>query len=157
MFEKIKENVNDEYKKTISDFEKDKINGYFNVNKEKIITKVMLSSATRKFVSRYLSGLRSDEPFKKNENIMYMLMSKEDLWDKDIFNNDKFNTEMEEMIDMNIKVEQAVELWNVLGDDREIFGEDVIKNVKKNEEEEGNKKENNKKKRDIHKKKRILP
>ena len=156
-FEKIKENVNDEYKKTISDFEKDKINGYFNVNKEKIITKVMLSSATRKFVSRYLSGLRSDEPFKKNENIMYMLMSKEDLWDKDIFNNDKFNTEMEEMIDMNIKVEQAVELWNVLGDDREIFGEDVIKNVKKNEEEEGNKKENNKKKRDIHKKKRILP
>lgn len=55
----IKNNINkDEYGKKLTEQEKQKIDEYFNnLNKECIINKLNLSTALRRYISRYLSGL----------------------------------------------------------------------------------------------------
>ena len=155
-FEKIKENVNIDYKKEISKEGRDRINDYFNLpNQNRLITKEILSSGVRKFISRYLSGLRSDITVKVDDNIFYSLPYKPDLWSKEIYDNPKFSDEFEDITELDIKVKEAIDLCRVLGDDRELFGEDlIIKKNKENNEERINGNPNNtskklKKKRQI--------
>ena len=92
-YHQIINNINIELKKPVENNIKDKINQYFNNNR--LITKQILSNAIRKFFSRYLTGQRDDQELKENENLMIMLRYKEEIWDKNLFNNDKFDEEFD--------------------------------------------------------------
>ena len=117
-YEQIVDNINEFYKKEISEDEKQKITNYFESvknNKNKIITIEILSNAVRKFISRFLSGKREDTEYKEEEPLLLFIEYKEDIWDKNVFNNDKFNDEIEEMREsFEVHTSQSVEFYEFL-------------------------------------------
>jgi len=117
-YEQIVDNINEFYKKEISDDEKQKITNYFeNIknDKNKIITIEILSNAVRKFISRFLSGKREDTEYKEEEPLLLFIEYKEEIWDKNVFNDDKFNDEIEEMMEsFEVHTSQSVEFYEFL-------------------------------------------
>ena len=120
----IKENVNEIYNKKISEENTQKITKYFT-NKNLFITKLKLATAVRKFISRFLSGRRSDEEFKATESILMYLQNKEEIWEKSMFYNEKFDQDMEKLFEefSDIKLENSLTFYDVLGQDLELLGE----------------------------------
>ena len=128
----IKKNVLPDYQLAINEEIKNHIVNYFNRNEDKkIIDKKNFSTALRKLISRYLSGLRQDIDIDTNKNLI-LYISKEDLWDKAIINNEEFQKEINEILSIEIKIGQFFNLYNLIGED-EILKEDInIKNENQN-------------------------
>ena len=115
------------YLEDINDDIKIKLNKKFNEQKN-IINKIDLCSAIRKFISRNLSG-KSYEYIDKNKKLEIYLINKE-LWPQNYF-------DLEDDIysifdDLNIKVSQAVKLYDYLGGDESKLKE-IINKYKNNE------------------------
>ena len=137
-WEKIKENLMDVYLmnidekslKTIDDFfiNEYKDNNNQNINNQKLITKRNLSTAIRRFVSRYLSGKRGQIEINENHNLIYYL-TKHELWDDYAFIfNEEFEVELSmifgyEDTDVKICVGQATKLYEHLGGDKSFLNE----------------------------------
>ena len=139
-YPQIVENVNDDYKKEIEREEIEKINKYFSKENDKLIKKMLFATKVRRFISRFLSGKRGENEIKEDENLLYFIQVKEEFWEKEIFNNPKFDEEFENMVNaFDIKVNQSISFYNVLGGDKELLGdknefEDKDDNEEKDEE-----------------------
>ena len=133
-YDQIIDNVNEFYKKEISEDEKNKIKNYFEQIKtddSKIIQIDVLSNAVRKFISRFLSGKREDTEYKEQEPLLQFIEYKEEIWDKEIFNDDKFNDEIEGIMKYFIvHTSQSVEFYAFLNKNNNSF----IYNANLNEE-----------------------
>ena len=58
-----------------------------------------------------------------------------DLWDPTIYNQENFKKELNDLKEMNVKVNKTIYLYDFLGDDiDEKYFENVIKILKKEEE-----------------------
>ena len=118
-FPKLINNINPIYKEDINDEEINKINLYFEKNKDIIINKEILAISIRRFISRFLTGDRIQIQFKEDENILYFIQIKEEFWSDKIFNNSKFDEEIEIMSkSFFIKVNQSVKFYQYLEKNR---------------------------------------
>jgi len=144
-YEEIKRNVSNDYKRILSDKKREKINLFYLEHPQTIITKNRLATAVRRFVSRFLT---KEDDLDKGKELLEFLFAKEEFWEKEIFNNEKFDQEgvflsnsirsngkfkfyQTNLIEINneeneIKISEAVDLYEFLGGDRE-----NIVNVKK--------------------------
>ena len=125
-WDKIKENLSNTYLKDINNDIKNKINDFFKNKNNKIITKMNLSKAIRRFVSRYLSGKRGENEINENNNFIYYLC-KEELWDqKDIVDNPEFDRDLSLLFDTDksptmISVGQAAKVYEYLGGEMQLY------------------------------------
>ena len=135
----ILENVSDIYKKKLNDKQKKDLNKYFE--KKRQITKSQLATTIRKYISRYLSGTKQTDYQNEDENIFEIIRYKEELWEENIFHNDKDknidmneevieNDNFDDMIEkMNksfrINVSNSTDFYEVLGGDNLEFGQGV--------------------------------
>ena len=98
-----------------------KIVKYFNeaeYNQDKKIKKIIFCTALRKFISRYIKSV-------KEENNLLNEIMRLDLWELKIAECDSFKIEIEEIrvvmidpYDGYLKVGQALDLYNLLGEDK---------------------------------------
>ena len=158
-FGEFRKNIDPSYKDQISDNKKEKINNYL-LNLEKkgnsLLDKVKICTIIRKFISRSLVGIREDLEIGPNIELFGILIYKEDCWDKEIFTNNRINKEIEDLQTLDIKVAEILNLYDFLGGDSSLLGDNIQKKIiEKEEEEEAKdqaKKIKNKKKRKIGKK-----
>jgi hypothetical protein len=114
-FPKLINNINPIYKEDINDEEINKINLYFEKNKDIIINKEILAISIRRFISRFLTGDRIQIQFKEDENILYFIQLKQEFWSETIFNNSKFDEEIDLMSkSFFIKVNQSLNFYRYL-------------------------------------------
>ena len=100
-FAPIIKNLQEHYKKKIDENQKNAINKLFDEKKFKLITKKSLSTACRKFISRYLVGSRKDTEFNENEDLSFHL-TREEFWPKEFYdvkgNDDVKNNDLNYII-----------------------------------------------------------
>ena len=130
-WDEIKANINNEFKKTLEDEKKYEIRQYFDdLNPNCIINKLNLSTAIRRFISKYLSGLTNDND-KSEKNLLIPELSRADLWDYSFVDHPYFQKEMEKINNkLKITIGYAMDLYEVLGGD-EILKTNLRKTVKK--------------------------
>ena len=134
------ENVNKEEKKPKLDEEIIKKLNYIFEKKDLIITKESLASAIRLFISLVLYREKEKDKDKKiksnRKNIIDYLKAK-DLWEAKIYNNEKFEENLEEIKLLNIKIKEILWFYYYLIDYKDEGFEDEIKeHIKKLKEEE---------------------
>ena len=113
-FKVIIDNLPITYKEELNQNQKEKIKKYFTEKKELLITKEILQIALMRFIIRYLSGTRQDIDIKKEEDLIIRLQYREDIWDKEVMNNEKFDDEIYEIMNFSIKVSNCVSFYNTL-------------------------------------------
>ena len=128
----IKNNISIDYKLILEGETIKKIIKYFedNNNKQKIVNKINFTSALRKLISRYLVGTRQNVHYRTETQLIFIII-KEDIWDKNIIDNDDFDNELNEILNKDIVIGQAFDLYNKLEGDlllnsyieEKIFGE----------------------------------
>ena len=125
-WEKIKENITPYYLKNINDNIKKKIDKFFENSNNKIITKVNLSTAIRRFVSRYLAGKNVINRINENNNFIYYIFN-EELWDdKNIIKESEFISNLNEIFDNDksknmISVGHILKVQEYLGDEIQLY------------------------------------
>ena len=144
-YKPIINNLPQVYKKPIEDKEGKEILKLFEDKKFKLITKVNLASACRKFISRYLTSSRKDDDINEDNDLSDQLIRYE-FWSKEILGReDDLNKELNYLKNLNITVGQCFELYNLMGyDEKDEFKgikmkEDVIKGDGDNEDDEDHK------------------
>ena len=117
-WDEIKRNINNEYIKTFVDDEKQKIKKYFdNLGNNCIINKLNLSTAIRRFISKYLSGLTQETEFDENKPLMFQL-KRDDIWDNSLATHPFFEKEMDKIHELfKIKIGYVMDLYELLGGD----------------------------------------
>lgn len=116
-FEKIKENVSKDFREALAENKKDLINKFYIDNPNTILTKNRIATSVRRFISRFLT---KDDDFDNSKELFSILFAKEEFWDKDIFNNEKFDDENYYFYDFDIKISESLNLYEFLGGDKEI-------------------------------------
>ena len=140
----ISEDIIKEIKKCQSNLDKiakEKIINYYK-NKHHI-SKQDLASAIRLFMTFVLFPEEQKNKIKSNNNNIIKYLTPPDLWKKDIYSDvDNFNKNLNELKEMNIKINQINSLYEALGKDIEKnYFDDVIEMIKKEEEEGGEEEE----------------
>ena len=138
-FEEFKKNIDPSYKEQIAEEKKEKIEKYFSEHPNNILNKLIISTTIRKFISRSLVGIREDIEIGANIELFSILIYKEDCWNKEIFTNALFVQEIEGLQQLDIKVGEILNLYEILGGDSVLLGE-IVKN-KVEEKVEENKKQ----------------
>ena len=141
-FDEFKKNLDPLFKRDIKEESMIKIEKYFKNNPNGFLNKLEISSAIRKFISRNLVGLRDDNNYDRNQELFFILKFKRDCWNAQIINNVNFGKEIEKLIELDIKIENVLNLYEKLGGDTQLLGE-AIKN-KFSEAEKNNKQEKKK-------------
>ena len=121
-WDEIKEKINNEYKKTFEEKEKQKIKKYFDeLSNNCIINKLNLSTSIRRFISKYLSGLTQDTEFSENKSLMEEL-KRDDLWDYSFTSHPYFEREINAINSLfDIKIGYAKGLYDLLGGDESLL------------------------------------
>ena len=149
IFDDIKVEIK-KYQNKLDENSKESINKYNEKEKKHIINKKDFAYAIRLFVSLVLLFEENKEnKIKYNNNNIINYLKSEDLWKKEIYNNDKFDGNLNEFKLMNFHIDQIIPLYEELGKDIEDnFFDDVkrqIKNEEPDEEEEVEEEENERK------------
>jgi hypothetical protein len=132
-----------EYNESLNDDLINSIDNYFAKN-ESIITKKNFAYAIRIFTSFVLLQEKDKESrIHSNNNNLINYLKSSDLWTKDIYDNQEFDKNLNELKLFNIKINQAIPLYNHLGND---FDENYFDDVKKKINEKNNEKDNEKEK-----------
>lgn len=136
-WDEIRQNINKDYNKKLTEKQINELESYFKENNNnRIITKINLSTAIRRFISKYLSGDR--EVIEKNENNDLILeLKRADLWDYSFVFHPYFEEEMEKIKKFNFKVSQSMDLYVQLGGDENLLQEIkhlIIEKPKNNED-----------------------
>ena len=128
-----------------------KIEKYYSIPRE-LITKDILAKAVRKFISRNFSSKRLFNGFNPKSNLLDFIPFGEDrtdYWDVKICGNKGFEEVMEQVKNScDVKIENAVEFYRVLGGDSFDFSNAEIDHSKENDSNQlnnENKKEEKKK------------
>ncbi len=89
-------------------------------------------------------GKENNKISPQNELFLY-LQNREDIWKKEIKDNANFDEEISQLSEIKILVQHSIDFYDVLGGDKILLGDEVIKEIKNQEEkkiEEENKKKN---------------
>ena len=134
--------VENEIKSYQEDFKKEdnlkqKIKNYNQ--KEHIIKEEDFSCAIRLFMTLVLFREEDkDKRIKSNHNNIINYLKEIDLWHKDIYNNEKFDEDLNELKEFNIPISQILCLYKLLDKDMNYFDYDVKKYIKREEKESNN-------------------
>ena len=114
---------------------KDELEKYFDIeedinskDKQKIISKKNLSNALRLFMCLVLFGEKDkNKKIKESKKNLINYLNIEDLWEKQIYTNTKFNKDLNDLKELNIQVNKIIWLYDYLveGEDEE----DYIKEI----------------------------
>ena len=129
-FELIKGELSN-YQNELNDKSKELINNYYQ--KEHLISKKDFACAIRLFISLVLF-LEEDKEnkIKSNSNNLINYLKASDFWSNDIYENDDFNKNLNELKTINVPVSQILYLYEYLGRDIESnFSEDVMEQIEK--------------------------
>ena len=140
-FKEFLNNIDPQYNQTLSKEKIKLIDDYFKVKEDPLLDKLTISTTIRRFISRSLVGIREDFEVQSEQELFEVLKYKEDCWNIEIRRNNNFEIEIEELKKLNIKVGEAVKLYEKLGGDRILLGETIKKQVEESElegEEENN-------------------
>ena len=130
-YKPIINNLQEHYKKDIKEDKRNEILKLFEDKKFKLITKVNLASACRKFISRYLTSSRKDDDF-NDENDLSDQLTRYEFWSKEIFEKeDDLTKELNYLKNLQITVGQCFELYNLMGCDEKT----ELKDIKMKEDE----------------------
>ena len=130
IFEDVISNIK-EYQKEL---EKEKIDDYFKNNN--YISKKDFTCAIRLFITLVFFPEEDKEiKIKNNKNNIIKYLKSPDLWKNDLFNNEKFNKNLNELKSINIQINQVISLYETLGKDIE---DNFFYDVKQKIEEEMN-------------------
>jgi len=114
--------------------QKQDIKKYFENNHQ--ITKEIFASTIRRFIVLFLSKEKNKENrIKNNTNNIINYLNIPDIWDKKIYDMKEFSKELEGLENLKIQLNQALSLYEELGEENtEEFYKPVINQIKKNEE-----------------------
>ena len=129
-FEFIKKELK-EYQNELDDKSKEAIINHYQ--KERPISKKDFACAIRLFATLVLF-LEEDkeQKIKSNRNNIVNYLRAADLWSKDIYDNDDFNNNLNELKSINAQINQIIYLYEELGRDIESnFANDVIDQIEK--------------------------
>ena len=131
----MSKNILPDYQLELSDVSKKFVVEYFekNKNENKVVNKKNFTDALRKLISRYLAGSRQEIDI-KSEAQLKLYIIKDELWSRDIFNNDAFEIEIYEIVKDDILIGNSWKLYDLLGGD-EIMNEEINKNKEKEKED----------------------
>ena len=137
-YDDFKNNTDQDYMEGIPEEKLQKLKEYFEkkegVKKGYLITKKILSSAVRKFISRFLSGTRSQQEVNRDFELFTYMKYREDIWKIEVRENDNFEKELSELIQIGILAKNAIKLYDFLGGDEFLLGEEVKKEIQNKEE-----------------------
>ena len=113
---------------------KDELEKYFDIeedinskDKQKIISKKNLSNALRLFMCLVLFGEKDkNKKIKESKKNLINYLNIEDLWEKQIYTNTKFNKDLNDLKELNIQVNKIIWLYDYLVEGEE---EDYIKEI----------------------------
>ena len=130
------------YQENLDENSKEMIKNYYQKEKKNYISKKDFAYAIRLFTTLILLPEEDKEnKIKSNRNNLVNYLRSSDLWKSDIYDNDDFNKNLNELKSINAQINQIVDLYYDLGKDIE---DDYFDDVK-----EQIKKENSKKKDDV--------
>ena len=113
----MRKNILLDYKLELPEDIQKNIIDYFNkLTEDKIINKKNFTTALRRLISRSLAGSRQEIDIKSDSELKYY-MNREDLWNKEIINNDLFDMEIYQICIDDIKIGHCYNLYNVLDGD----------------------------------------
>ena len=135
-WEDIKKYINYDYNFPLDDKIKNEIISYFEKNKNKknnIVNKNNLSSAIRKFISRYIIGTRQSVEIKSDIELSLYII-KDDLWPKIIIDKEELlKKEINKILNEKVKIGHIYNLYILLnGDDNQFEKKEIEKNNIKN-------------------------
>lgn len=116
------------YKRDLNEESKNIINDYFQKSKSHLISKKDFARAIRLFTTLVLF-LEEDKEnkIKNNHNNVVIYLKASDLWNKDIYEDQDFNKNINELILINAPINQIISLYEYLGKDIENdYFEDII-------------------------------
>ena len=113
---------------------KDELEKYFDneedinsKDKQKIISKKNLANALRLFMCLILFGEKDkNKKIKESKKNLINYLNIEDLWEKQIYTNTKFNKDLNDLKELNIQVNKIIWLYDYLVEGEE---EDYIKEI----------------------------
>ena len=118
-FNDLVKTLNNEYKQLISEYTKSQIIHKL-INKKdslNIISLKNLGSATRRFITRYLTGITGVIDIKEDRKLVFEL-SRGEFWEEKIRNLDNLDKLLDEKLgEFNLKVGQAYEFYKIIGDE----------------------------------------
>ena len=123
------------YQENLDDKSKEIINDYYEKAKEKknCISKKDFAYAIRMFTSLILLPEEDKEnKIKSNRNNLVNYLRTSDLWKSDIYDNEDFSKNLNELKSINAQINQIIDLYVVLGKDIEDdYFDDVKEKIKK--------------------------
>ena len=138
-WKEMRKNILLDYKLELPEDIQKNIIDYFNkLTEDKIINKKNFTTALRRLISRSLAGSRQEIDIKSDSELK-LYMNREDLWNKEIINNDLFDMEIYQICIDDIKIGHCYNLYNVLDGDS-ILDAEINKNKdnkKLNEDKNG--------------------
>ena len=131
IFNDIKSQIKRYQEQSLNDETEEKINNYYK--EVHLINKKDFSNAIRLFISLILYPEEDKENKIKSNNINIInYLRQSDLWGNDIYNNSKFHKNLYELSLFNVKINQIIPLYELLGGDIEdnYFDDVMEKNIK---------------------------
>jgi len=125
-FENLKNKIENQFKVSLDKGQKEEIINYFDKkHNDKIITKKEISSAVRRFITRYLLNVNKNENIDPNLDL-YLCLERKFLWSNGIFSEieDNFNDLIKRYIgnfSFPLKVKHSFEFYNIIGEEEDNF------------------------------------
>ena len=132
-WKEMKKNILADYQLELSDEIKNKTIDYFNkIKEEKIINKKIFTTALRRLISRSIAGSRQEIDIKSDSELK-LYINRDDLWKKEIIENEQFDMEIDQICVDEIKIGNCFNLYNILEGDS-ILDEELNRNRNRNRE-----------------------
>ena len=125
-FGHLKDKIDNKFKDSYAKGQKDEIKNYFNSNdKDNIIKKKEISTAVRRFITRYLINDEKKESIDANLSL-YICLGRKYLWNNKIFSlvGDNFNDLIKQYLGnfkFSLEIKHALEFYNIIGEEEEKF------------------------------------
>ena len=100
-------------------------------NNLKLLSREMIKNAVMMFIVRYLGGMRQEVDI-GNDDLIIRLENREDIWDKEIFNNEQFKNEIEKFIPSRIKIRNIKSFYNTIAKEEQPKEQNQIRRKKIN-------------------------
>ena len=140
----LKDNINIKYKSFLEEEQKKNIEEYFNLkHKDEIITKKEISSAVRRYITRFLLDDNKKEDVDPDLEL-YKCLERQYLWSNKIFSEikDNFKELIKQYIgepSFSLKVRNVLEFYNIIGkEDMNLLEEERKKFIENKEENNEN-------------------
>ena len=125
-FGHLKNKIDNQFKVSLNKGQKEEIINYFvKKHNDQILTKKEISSAIRRFITRYLLNNNKNENIDPNQNL-YLSLERKFLWSNEIFLKieDNFNDLIKRYIgnfSFPLEVKHSFEFYNIIGEEEDNF------------------------------------